>query len=61
MTLRHDGTAIHPRSISSRRPRRAARGLWLVLAAMRAAWRDVIDGRFIPSAEFRAILRQICG
>jgi hypothetical protein len=28
---------------------------------LRAAWRDVIDGGFIPSTEFRGILRQICG
>ena len=53
MTPRNSATTSHPRSMSPRRPPRAARGLWLVLAAMLAA------GPLAAPREARADLRDL--
>ena len=47
------------RTFLAREPEPAGLESWEGL--LRAAWRDVIEGGFIPSTEFRGILRQICG
>ena len=47
------------RTFLAREPEPAGLEAWE--GFLRAAWRDVIDGGFIPSTEFRGILRQICG